>query len=81
MMAMQVDREVLRSFEDVNKSFEQTIDLTEENNATFYNNMELKAEDDPDYAGTVAKAKSLKSDVDSFVTYIEGLKAQLPQVL
>ena len=77
MMAMQVDREVLRSFEDVNKSFEQTIDLTEENNATFYNNMELKAEDDPDYAGTVAKAKSLKSDVDSFVTYIEGLKAQL----
>ncbi|MDG4946956.1 gliding motility protein GldM [Weeksellaceae bacterium KMM 9713] len=77
MMAMQVDREVLRSFEDVNKSFEQSIALTEENNSTFYKNMEMKAEDDPDYAGTVAKAQSLKSDVDDFVNYIEGLKEQL----
>lgn len=77
MMAMNVDREVLRSFEDVNKSFEQSIALTEENNTTFYNNMELKAEDDPDYAGTVAKAKSLKGDVDAFVSYVDGLKAKL----
>lgn len=77
MMAMQVDREVLRSFEDVNTSFEQTIQLTEENNATFYANMEMKAEDDPDYAGTVARAKSLKADVDGFVQYIETLKQKL----
>lgn len=77
MMAMQVDREVLRSFEDVNKSFEQSIKLTEENNATFYNNMELKAKDDPDYSGTVTKAKTLKTDVDNFVNYVQGLKDQL----
>lgn len=77
MMALQVDREVLRSFEDVNKSFEQSIKLTEENNATFYNNMELKAKDDPDYSGTVTKAKTLKSDVDNFVNYVQGLKDQL----
>lgn len=77
MMAMQVDREVLRSFEDVNKSFEQSIKLTEENNATFYTNMELKAKDDPDYSGTVTKAKTLKTDVDNFVNYVQGLKDQL----
>lgn len=77
MMAMQVDREVLRSFEDVNKSFEQSIQLTEENNGTFYNNMELKAKEDPDYAPTVAKAKQLKGDVDSFVTFVEGLKSEI----
>lgn len=77
MMAMQVDREVLRSFEDVNKSFEQSIQLTEDNNATFYNTMEMKAEDDPDYQPTVAKAKDLKSHVDEFVSYVQGLKDKL----
>lgn len=77
MTAMQVDREVLRSFEDVNSSFEQTIQLTEDNNATFYANMEIKAEEDPDYAGTVARAKTLKADVDGFVRYVADLKNRL----
>ncbi|MDO5655960.1 MAG: GldM family protein [Flavobacteriaceae bacterium] len=77
MMAMQVDREVLRSFEDVNKSFEQSMKLTEENNSTFYSNMQMKAKDDPSYAPTYDKANTLKSDVDNFVNYVQGLKNQL----
>lgn len=77
LTAMQVDREVLRSFEDVNTSFEQSIKLTEDNNATFYTNMEMKAEEDPDYSGTVARAQTLKSDVDAFVNYVSDLKLRL----
>lgn len=77
MLALQVDREVLRSFEDVNKSFEQSIQLTEDNNSTFYNTIELKAKDDVDYQSIANKAKQLKGDVDSFVNYVQGLKDEL----
>lgn len=77
MMAMQVDREVLRSFEGVNESLEQSIELTQQNNSTFYKQIKKKAEEDPDYKTTEVKAIALKSKIDGFVSYVNGLKGEL----
>lgn len=58
MMALNVDREVLRSFESINTTLESTSKLTLENNNTFYNQIDLKAKEDPSYMDT--KTQQLK---------------------
>lgn len=77
MMAMQVDREVLRSFDDVNNSMEASTQLSTDNNAIFYDQINKKAAEDSDYAPTKDKAVALKGKVDAFVQYVDGLKADL----
>lgn len=77
MMAMNVDREVLRSFDDVNSSMEASTQLSTDNNRIFYDQINKKAQEDADYAPTKDKAVALKGKVDAFVQYIDGLKAEL----
>ncbi|MFV0148172.1 hypothetical protein OBK28_03870 [Empedobacter falsenii] len=77
MMALNVDREVLRSFETINISLESTTTLTKTNNDTFYGQIDLKAEDDPTYTKIQAQAAEVKRQTNEFVTYIDGLKKEL----
>ncbi|MBQ0147064.1 MAG: hypothetical protein KBS93_01225, partial [Flavobacteriaceae bacterium] len=57
MMALNVDREVLRSFESIYLTMESSTQLTTENNNTFYTNITTKAKDEADYQAIDAKAK------------------------
>lgn len=59
MMAMQIDREVLRSFEGVNTSLTDASALASENNNTFYEQIKNKAKDDADYQKCKLKLKRL----------------------
>ncbi len=77
MMALNVDREVLRSFESINTTLESTSKLTLDNNNTFYNQIDLKTKEDPAYANTQAQAAEVKKQTNDFVAYIDGLKKEL----
>ncbi len=77
MMAMQIDREVLRSFEGVNKSLNDASALTAENNATFYDQINKKAAEDPDYQAIKGQANQVKEASNTMYNYIEGLKNDL----
>ncbi|PQL91013.1 type IX secretion system motor protein PorM/GldM [Apibacter adventoris] len=78
MMAMNVDREVLRSFEGVNESLELSTSLTNLNNSTFYEQIEKKKEDgDEGYVGISEKANSLRKQADDAIKEIESVKTAL----
>ncbi len=77
MMALNVDREVLRSFESINTTLEQSSKLTEENNGTFYGQIQKKVAEDPSYAAVNDKAKEVQAKTNEFVTYLEALKKEL----
>lgn len=77
MMALNVDREVLRSFESIYMTLQATTELTEENNNTFYNQIDLKVKEDPSYANTKAQAAEVKAKTDAFYNYVDGLKKEL----
>ncbi|MBA5629455.1 type IX secretion system motor protein PorM/GldM [Moheibacter lacus] len=74
MMAMQVDRQVLRSFEGITVTLDDSSKLTAENNATFYEQIVNKAADDPDYAAIKGKADQVKSESNKVFDVIEGIK-------
>jgi len=77
MLALNVDREVLRSFEKINNTLETTTTLTTQNNITFYQNIDRKAKDDPDYVSVKQNADKVKATTAEFVSYIQGLKNEL----
>lgn len=74
MMAMQVDRQVLRSFEGITITLNESSGLTNENNATFYDQIVNKAKEDPDYAAIQDKAAQVKSEADKAFNAIEKIK-------
>jgi len=77
MMALNVDREVLRSFESIYLTMESSTGLTTENNNTFYSNISKKAQEEEDYKAIDAKAKEVQKQANDFFSYIEGLKTEL----
>lgn len=77
MMALNVDREVLRSFESINTTLESTSELTLSNNNTFYDQIDLKVEDDATYRSIQADAAEVRKQTNDFVAYINGLKKEL----
>lgn len=77
MMAMNVDREVLRSFEGVNNALITSTQLNNENNINFYNVIESKKGDGSDYARIAIKAKEVKNKSDKVYQTIETLKQSL----
>lgn len=77
MMAMNVDRQVLRSFEDITVSLDDSSRLTSDNNGTFYNSINLKAVDNPDYAAISSKADQVKAEADKAFNFIENLKQEI----
>src|SRR5690606_16216624 len=74
MMAMQVDRQVLRSFEGITITLNESSKLTDENNGTFYEQIVNKAKEDPDYAAIQDKAAQVKSEADKAYNLIETIK-------
>jgi len=77
MMALNVDREVLRSFESIYITLDSSTDLTTENNRTFYSNIAKKAQEEEDYKAIDAQAKIVEKQSNDFVAYIQGLKQEL----
>ncbi|MDR2123284.1 MAG: gliding motility protein GldM [Flavobacteriaceae bacterium] len=78
MMAMNVDREVLRSFEGVNKSLELSTNLTKENNITFYEQIEKKKDEgDEGYIDISRKAKIVKGQTEDVIKAIDAVKRAL----
>lgn len=77
MMAMQVDRQVLRSFEDITVTLNESSKLTDENNTTFYEQITKKAGEDPDYAAIQDKANQVKTESNKAFDAIEALKRKI----
>ncbi|QAR30521.1 gliding motility protein GldM [Ornithobacterium rhinotracheale] len=77
MMAMQIDREVLRSFEGVNTSLTDAYTLASENNNTFYEQIKNKAKDDADYQKVQEKAENVKAKSNEVFQAIEAVKQKL----
>ncbi len=80
MMAMQVDRQVLRSFEGITVTLTESTKLTEQNNKRFYDNIDIKANDDPDYVPVKAKADIVKLEANKVFAEIEKVKNELMQM-
>ena len=79
MMAMQVDREVLRSFEGINESLTDATLLTTKNNATFYDQIKSKAAKDSDYKRIETDAISVREQSNMVYNEIEKIKQRLIQ--
>lgn len=77
MMAMQIDREVLRSFEGVNTSLTDASALASENNNTFYEQIKNKAKEDPDYQRVQNTAEEVKTQSNDVFQAIEAIKQKL----
>lgn len=77
MMAMQVDRQVLRSFESITVTLDDSSKLTAENNSTFYDQIAMKAKDNPDYVAIQNAASQVKSEADKAFGIIEGIKTNI----
>ena len=77
MMAMQVDRQVLRSFEGITVTLDDSSKLTADNNKTFYEQIVKKAGEDPDYAAIQGKAEQVKSESNKVYDVIEGIKKSI----
>src|SRR5690606_25603444 len=77
MMAMQVDRQVLRSFETITVTLDESSKLTNENNTTFYEQIEKKAGEDPDYAAIQSRANQVREESNKAYDHIETLKQNL----
>ncbi|MBW7869479.1 MAG: hypothetical protein H3C39_00285 [Flavobacteriia bacterium] len=80
MMAMNVDRQVLRSFEDITVTLDDSSRLTNENNSTFYDNITTKAETDSAYAVILGKANQVKSESDKAYNFLEGIKQEIMKI-
>ncbi|MRI63096.1 gliding motility protein GldM [Ornithobacterium rhinotracheale] len=77
MLAMQIGREVLRSFEGVNTSLTDATALASENNNTFYDQIKNKAKDDSDYQKVQVKAEEVKAKSNEVFQAIEAVKQKL----
>lgn len=77
MMAMQVDRQVLRSFEGITVTLDDSSKLTADNNQTFYEQIVNKAKEDPDYAAIQGKAEQVKTESNKVYDVIEGIRQAL----
>lgn len=77
MMAMNVDRQVLRSFEDITVTLDDSSRLTNENNSTFYDNIAKKAETDSAYAAILGTANQVKAESDKVYNILQGVKTEI----
>lgn len=78
MLAMNVDREVLRSFEGINESLQLSTKLTDENNKTFYEQIDAKkADGNEGYVEIAKKSDEVKKQAQTAVDAIEEVKNRL----
>ncbi len=79
MLAMQIDQEIIRSYQDTNLSLESTRKLTEiKNSDIFEKTLAAKAQNSPETFGVAnTQYQSLKVKVDDLVNFIDGIKGNL----
>ena len=79
MLAMQIDQEIIRSYNDTNQTLTTTRGLVEKkNDDIFEKTLEAKAANTPDtYAKPLADYQVLKSKTNDLVSFIEALKSDL----
>lgn len=79
MMAMQVDRQVLRSFEGITVTLDDSSKLTADNNRTFYEQIVNKAKDNDDYKAIESQANLVKAEAEKAYNVIESIKSEIMQ--
>ena len=79
MLAMQIDQEIIRSYNDTNQTLTDTRGLVEKkNDDIFEKTLEAKAANTPGtYTQPLQDYKGLKAKTNDLVSYIEGLKSKL----
>lgn len=77
MMAMNVDRQVLRSFEDITVTLDDSSKLTDKNNQTFYENITDKAKTDSAYMAILGMADQVKTESNKVYNTLEGIKTEI----
>jgi len=77
MIAMQMSKEVLSAFGYMNEKLTDNNELFTETNLKKYENLEVKASEQPDkYADHFAKVKQVKDLTNTFETYLESLQTK-----
>ena len=79
MLAMQIDQEIIRSYNDTNQTLTDTRGLVEKKNDNiFEKTLEAKAANTPDtYTKPLADYRGLKEKTNDLVSYIESIKSDL----
>lgn len=81
MLAMQIDQEIIRSYNDTNQTLTDTRGLVEDKNDKIFKvTLQAKAANTPDtYAKPLADYLTLEAKTNDLVTFIEGLKTKLKE--
>lgn len=79
MLAMQIDQEIIRSYNDTNQTLTDTRGLVEEkNDKIFEKTLEAKAASTPEtYQKPLEEYRGLKAKANDLVSFIEGVKSDL----
>ena len=79
MLAMQIDQEIIRSYQDTNLSLESTRKLTESKNTDiFEKTLAAKAQNSPEtFGASQTQYQAFKVKVDDLVNFIDGIKSTL----
>ncbi|WP_417430579.1 gliding motility protein GldM [Halpernia sp.] len=80
MLALTIDQEIIRSYQDTNQSLQETRMLTQNNNNIFETTLAAKAKNSPEsFQIPLQNYQNLKLKADALVTNLEGIKAQLKE--
>lgn len=79
MLAMQIDQEIIRSYNDTNQTLTDTRGIVEQkNDKIFERTLEAKATNTPEtYTKPLQDYRGLKASANDLVSFIEGLKSKL----
>ena len=78
MLAMQIDQEIIRSYQDTNQSLTDSRTLAEKKNDIFELTLKQKADNSPETFGLANQQyQGMKSKADDLVGFIETIKGQL----
>lgn len=81
MLAMQIDQEIIRSYNDTNQSLTDTRNLVEDkNDRIFEKTLEAKANNSPEnYTEKLNQYRQLKQRTNDLVQWIDGIKGKLKE--
>ena len=78
MLAMQIDQEIIRSYQDTNQSLTDSRTLAQDKNKIFIQILIEKAKNSPETFGTAQSQYSgMESQADELVNFIEDIKSEL----
>ena len=78
MLAMQIDQEIIRSYQDTNQSLTDSRTLAQDKNKIFKQTLTEKAKNSPETFGVAQSQYSgMESQADELVNFIEDIKNDL----